>query len=412
MPILLEADLKMELPKMVQVKQKFPAEHIQNIAGAVRQELTQEKIRTLVQPGQSVAVAVGSRGINHLPVIVKEVVDFLKELGAAPYIVPSMGSHGGATAEGQTEVLHGYGVTEEAMGVPIKSSMDVTVIGHTPGGIPVHMDKNAHAADMVVVINRIKPHTGFRGSIESGLCKMMAIGLGKHVGCSRLHQENRAVFSDALVSVAEVFLQKANIGFGLAIVENAFDETTVVKALPKEELIDEERKLLVLAKSLLPSLLLDEIDVLLVEQVGKDISGPGMDPNIIGRHSAFSTVVGYTGPKIHQIIVLNLSEGTHGNATGIGTADFITRNVLDKIDLNATYANQIAARNPAGGRIPITLDTEREAIIAAIKCCRDIREDIGPRIVRIKDTLHLGDIWVSENMLPLIADHPRLEVIK
>lgn len=395
---------------MVKVRQNFESSHILDVQRAVLQELSQKKIRSLINPGQSVAVAVGSRGIQNIDQIVKTTVEFLKQLGAHPFIVPAMGSHGGATAEGQREVLAGYGITEAAMGAPIRASMEVEVIGFTDAGIPVHIDKNALSADQVVLINRIKPHTGFRGSIESGLCKMIAIGLGKHIGCSRLHQEERTVFSNVLASVVEVFLAKENFAFGLAVVENAFDQTYLIKSLVKEELLEREKELLVQAKSLLPALLLPKIDVLLVEQVGKNISGPGMDPNIIGRHSAFPEVIGYTGPSIERIVVLDLSAGTHGNATGIGTADFITRNVLDKIDFIATYANQIAARNPAGGRIPITLDTEREAVIAAIKCCRHIDKN-GPYIVRIKDTLHLGEIWVSENMLPLLADNQLLEII-
>jgi hypothetical protein len=411
MPILLEEDLKMQLPRMIKVRQKFKDEHILNIEQAIRQELKQDKIKSLIKPGQSIAVAVGSRGINHLSKIVKETVNYLKELGAFPFIVPAMGSHGGATADGQLEVLHGYGVTEQAMGVPIKSSMEVVLLGFTPNDIPVYVDKYALAADMAVLINRVKPHTGFRGPIESGICKMMAIGLGKHVGCSRLHQEGRSGFSNALVSVAEVFLEKANFGFGLALVENAFDQTAFVKALVKDELLKEEQELLIKAKALLPALLLPKIDVLLVEQIGKNISGPGMDPNIIGRHSAFGEVAGYVGPTIERIVVLDLSKGTHGNATGIGTADFITKTAFDKIDFMATYANQIAARNPAGGRIPITMETEREALIAAIKCCRNIDEN-GPCIVRIKDTLHLSEIWMSENMLPFIAGNSLLEIME
>lgn len=410
MPVLLEEDLKMQLPRMIKVRQNFESSHILDVQRAVLQELSQKKICSLIEPGQSVAVAVGSRGIQNIDQIVKTTIEFLKQLGAHPFIVPAMGSHGGATADGQREVLAGYGITEETMGVPIKSAMEVAVIGSTASGIPVHVDKNVLSADKVVLINRIKPHTGFRGPIESGLCKMIAIGLGKHVGCSRLHQEERSVFSNVLASVAEVFLAKGNFAFGLAVVENAFDQTYLIETLVKEELLEREKELLVQAKSLLPALLLPKIDVLLVEQVGKDISGPGMDPNIIGRHSAFSEVVGYTGPSIERIIVLDLSAGTHGNATGIGTADFITRNVLNKIDFTATYANQIAARNPAGARIPITMDTEREAVIAAIKCCRHIGPK-GPCIVRIKDTLHLGEIWVSENMLPLLAENKLLEII-
>jgi len=410
MPVLTEEALKMELPKMVRIRQKFDESRIEDIESAVRQELQQDKIRALVKPGQSIAVAVGSRGINNLSRIVKETITYLKELGAVPYIVPAMGSHGGATAEGQLEVLHNYGVTEQAMGVPIKASMDVILLGHTPKGIPVNMDKNALAADMVVLINRVKPHTNFRGPIESGLCKMCAIGLGKHIGCSRLHLEGWSDFSNVMSSVAEVFFAKANIGFGLALVENAFDQTTIVKAIVKNDILKEERELQAKSKELMPSFLIPDMDVLVVEQIGKDISGAGMDPNILGKTSK-GPVPGYTGPKIKRVVVLDFSEATHGNASGLGSADFTTKKVFDHIDFVSTYANMIASGAPEGGKIPIVMDTEREAIIAAVRCCGTIGKD-GPRIVRIKDTLHLGEIWVSENMLPLIQDNDRIEVLK
>ena len=410
MQVLTEEALRMELPIMVKIRQKFDESRIVDIERLVRQELQQDKIRVLIKPGQSIAVTVGSRGINNLSRIVKETITYLKELGAEPYIVPAMGSHGGATAEGQLEVLDNYGVNEQAMGAPIKSSMDVTLLGHTPKGIPVYMDKNALAADMVVLINRVKPHTNFRGPIESGLCKMCAIGLGNHIGCSRLHEEGWSDFSNVMSSVAEVFFARANIGFGLALVENAFDQTTIVKAIVKDDILKEEQELQAKSKELMPSFLIPNMDVLVVEQIGKDISGAGMDPNIIGK-TPKGPIHGYTGPDIKRVVVLDLSEATHGNATGIGSADFTTKKVFDHIDYVSTYTNIIAAGSPEGAKIPIVMDTEREAIIAAVKCCGSIDEN-GPRIVRIKDTLHLGEIWVSENMLPLIKDSDRIEILK
>jgi hypothetical protein len=322
-----------------------------------------------------------------------------------------MGSHGGATAEGQLEILRGYGVTEETMGVPIKSSMDVTLIGHTPKGIPVYMDKNALAADTVVVINRVKPHTAAKGLIESGLCKMLAIGLGKHIGCSRLHEEGWSGFSQVISSAAEVFLKKANIGFGIALVENAFDQTAIIKAVVKDEFLTQDRELLAKSKAMMPRLLVPHIDVLVIEQIGKDISGAGMDPNIVGRSAVIGKVPNYNGPTIKRVVVLDLSEGTHGNASGIGNADFITKKVFDQIDFAATYANMIAAGSPESARIPIALETEREAIIAAVKCS-GIEGEAGPHIVRIKDTLHLEEIWVSENMLPLIKGNDRIDIFE
>jgi len=409
MPILTEDAMKMQLPKMVKIQQKFDKTHIQDIEKAVRQELEQDKVRTLIRPGQTVAVAVGSRGINNLSRIVKATVVYLKELGAAPFIVPAMGSHGGATAEGQLEVLHNYGVTEEAMGVPIKSSMEVTLLGHTPKGIPAYMDKNARQADMVVLINRVKPHTNFRGPIESGLAKMCAIGLGKHIGCSRLHEEGWPDFSEAIATVAEVFMQKANIGFGLALVENAYDETAMIKALTKDEILAEEPELQAKAKAMMPALFVPDMDVLVIEQIGKNISGTGMDPNIIGRADLANY---YTGPKIKRIVVLDLTEATHGNASGIGMADFTTKTVFDKLDFTATYTNMIAAGAPELASIPVVMESERDAIIAAVRCCGRIDEVSGPRIVKIKDTLHMGDIWVSENMLPFIKNDDRLAITK
>lgn len=365
MPILTKEAMETQLPKMIKIQQRFDRTSIRDIERTVRQELGQDKIRALVKPGQSIAVAVGSRGINNLSRVVKETVVYLQELGTAPFIVPAMGSHGGATAEGQLEVLHSYGVTEEAMGVPIRSSMDVTLLGHTPQGIPVYMDKCAHQADMVVLVNRVKPHTNFRGPIESGLCKMCAIGLGKHVGCSRLHEEGWPDLSRVVTAVAEVFLGKANIGFGLALVENAYDETALIKAVTKDEILAVEPELQAKAKALMPALLVPDMDVLVIGQIGKDISGAGMDPNIIGRGELASC---HTGPKIKRIVVLDLSEATHGNASGIGMADFTTKTVFDKLDFTATYANMIAAGSPEYASIPIFMESEREAVIAAIKC--------------------------------------------
>jgi len=410
MPILTQEAIEMKLPRMMRIRQKFDGTHIQNIEKTVRRELEQEKIRKLIKTGRSIAVGVGSRGISNISRIVKETLICLKDQGAMPYIVPAMGSHGGATAEGQAEVLRGYGVTEEAMGVSIKSSMDVTLLGHTPKGIPVYMDKNALAADMAIVIGRVKPHTAFKGPIESGLCKMLAIGFGKHIGCSRLHKEGWRDFSHVVSSVAEVSLKEANVGFGIALVENAFEQTAVIEAIVNDEFIMQDRKLLAKSKEMMPSLMVPDIDVLIIEQIGKDISGAGMDPNIIGRSSARGTIPGFKGPAIQRVVVLGLSEGTQGNACGIGIADFITKKVFDQIDFMPTYANMIAAGIPEGGRIPITMETEREAIIAAVKCCRNIGE-AGPRIVRIKDTLHLGEIRVSENILPLLQDNDRIEIL-
>ncbi|MDF2519932.1 MAG: hypothetical protein K0R84_560 [Clostridia bacterium] len=407
MPILTESALKLALPKMIKVRQKFDMHEIIDIEESVRKQLYKEEIKAIIEPGKKIALAVGSRGICNIARIVKTAVMCLQEMGAEPFIVPAMGSHGGATAEGQREVLNSFGINEETMGVPIRSSMEVVKIGETNEGIPVFMDKLAYQSDMVVLIARVKPHTDFKGKVESGLCKMMAIGLGKHEGCSRLHQEGFENFHTVIPEVAEVFLKNVPIGFGLAIVENAYDRTALIEAVLSKHIIEEDARLLLLAKKNMPRIMLPTVDVLIVEQIGKDITGAGMDPNIVGRTTK-GKLPGFSGPDIQRIVVLGLSEGTHGNACGIGLADFTVKNVLDEIDHTATYANVIASGNPEAGRIPVAMESEREAVIAAVKCCTRIDEN-NPKIVRIKDTLHLGEIYVSENLLPIILENDNLE---
>ncbi|MBR0597854.1 lactate racemase domain-containing protein [Sinanaerobacter chloroacetimidivorans] len=404
MPILPKKIYEVKLPAMIKVKQHFPDEKLEVIPVAVAEEIMKENIKSRIPKGASVAVLVGSRGISNLKEIVKATVDCLLRLESHPFIVPAMGSHGGGVAEMQKEILEGYGITEEYIGVPIHSSMETVIIGNTEDDIPVHIDKIASEADIIIPIARVKVHTDFDAPIESGLCKMLAIGLGKHNGCSRLHQEGFREFPRIIPSVAKVILEKKYIGFGIAIIENAHENIHMVKAVSGLDFIEEEPKLLSVSKSLMPKLQFDEIDVLIIEQIGKDITGAGMDPNITGRMSV-GPITDFKGPKIKRIVVLGLSEGTHRNATGVGIADFITRNVYDSIDQVSTYANCIASGNPEAGRIPIMLDTEEETILAALQTCPKI-DITNPKIVRIKDTLHLIDIEVSENMLEYCSSHP------
>lgn len=409
MPILTNEELEFPLPKMVKVRQKFYVEQIEDVEKSVYETLNNQEIKSKVKSGQKIAVTVGSRGIRNLDTIVKTTIEVFKDLGAKPFIVPAMGSHGGATGKGQIEVLKNYGVTEEAMGVKICSSTDVVQIGETRENVPVYMDEYAYNADMVVVINRVKPHTDFRGEIESGLCKMMAIGLGNYKGCSRLHQEGLENFTELIPEVAKFFIEKANIGLGLAIVENSYDETAIIQAIPVEKIMEEEPKLLAKAKEMMPKILLPEIDVLLVEELGKDITGSGMDTNVIGRTRNGKTP-NFDGPDIKRIVVLDLTEVTHGNAAGIGLAEFTTKKVFDKLDYDSTYKNVIAAGNPDVGRIPLIMEDEKEATIAAIKCCCKI-DYSNPKIVKIKDTLHLSEIYVSEALLDYVKNSDDLEII-
>ena len=391
---------------MVDFKQRFPDECIGDASAASRAALAKlgfpyknENGETEIRAGQSVAVLVGSRNIRGLSAVVKATVQYLIGLGAKPFIVPSMGSHGAGEALAQKAILEGYGVTADAMGVEIRTSMETVILGKTAGGVPIHIDAHAAKADHIVPVVRIKAHTSFSGPVESGFCKMLSVGLGKHNGCSRLHQEGFESFPDLIPEVASIVIEKKSVPFGICVIENAYDHIHTICSVKGKDILKEEPKLLQLSKSLMPRLCFDHIDVLVVEQIGKDISGTGMDPNITGR-SVPGREFYFCGPTITRIVVLDLSEATHGNASGIGRTDFITQKCFDKIDRNATYANCIAAGVPDSARIPVVLATEEEALRAAIQTCPKIDPN-NARIVRIKDTLHLVDIQVSESLLPM-----------
>lgn len=392
--ILPEAVRNLQLPKMVKVRQVFADEHLEDTAAAVSAQAA--PFAAQLKEGAAAAVLVGSRGITNIDIIAKAVIDTLREAGVKPFLIPAMGSHGGGTSEGQEEILRGYGITAQTMGVPINSSMETEIIGQTEDGVDVHFSKPAFAADYVIPIGRVKPHTDFTGKVESGLCKMLAIGGGKHNGCSRIHREGFPALAHTIPDAAEVIIGRVNIPFGLAVIENAFEKTHTVEAVPGGNILTREPQLLDLARSLMPRIKYDDIDVLIVERIGKEISGTGMDPNIIGR-DAFGQLPGAV-PRVQRIIIEDLTEGAHGNAIGFGMADFILRSALDKIDLGVTYTNGIASGNTNGMKIPVIMDNEEEAIRAALQTCIGI--DLHqPKIVKIKDTLHLSEIEVSENML-------------
>ena len=406
MPILPEAAYRINLPKLTGVRQIFEAPVVDDVVVAVQKEFA--TVQHLVRPGMRVAITVGSRGIANLSLMVKTLGIELRRVGAEPFVVPAMGSHAGATAEGQRNFLAGYGVTLEETGLPVKASMDVVQVGETDRKIPVFFDRIAFEADMVVPVARVKPHTDFRGPIESGLCKMLAIGLGKHTGCSRLHEEGFGQFDHLIPDVAEVILRHCPIGFGLAVLENAYDQTARLKMVPAEQFLQAEPALLQSAKKMMARILVDKIDVLVVGEIGKDISGAGMDPNIIGRTTE-GVLSGFSGPAIQKIVVLDLSEKTHGNACGIGVADFTTEQARKKIDIMATYANCIASANPRTGAIPIVLQDREEAIRAAIQTCTGVdRQRL--RMVFIKNTLELGRIEVSDSVLESIRHRPDIVV--
>ncbi|MCI8608764.1 MAG: hypothetical protein HFE73_03875 [Firmicutes bacterium] len=398
MPILPEIAKEITLPRLVPVKQVFPDEHIHDVPATVAAEFQREEIIKAVEAGKTAALLVGSRGISNLDVVVKSTVDALLAMGLKPFIVPAMGSHGGGIAEEQKKILEGYGITEEAMGIPIQASMETIVIGTTEGGCPVHVDKLASQADYIVPIARVKVHTDFDGEIESGLCKMLSIGLGKHNGCSRIHQEGFPNFPTVLPQVASKVMETFCVPFGVALIENAHENLHTIRVVAGKRMIEEEKELLKLSKSLMPRLCFDHIDVLIVDKIGKDITGAGMDPNITGRIAGMPPSPYFTGPTITRIVVNQISEASHGNAVGMGCADFITKKLYDSIDLTPTYTNMMASCVPENAKIPMIFSDEEEALLAAIVSCPKIDKN-NAKVVRIKDTLHLIDIEVSENLL-------------
>jgi hypothetical protein len=395
---------------MVLVRQIFPRPRVENIPDKVREELERIDIRERVNPGESIALTAGSRGITGIALILKSLVDELKSIGAQPFIVPAMGSHGGATAEGQRRVLARYGVTESGVGAPIRSSMDVVKVGDLPDGSPVYVDKFAAEADGIVVVNRIKPHTDFAGRIGSGLMKMMAIGLGKRKGAALYHKLTfKHGFENTIRWAAREVLRSCDIRFGLGIIENAYEETAHIVAILPEELERREEELLVEAKRLAGRLPFDELDVLIVDEMGKDISGTGMDTNVIGRMMQ-NFEPEPEKPEILRIVVLDLTEKSHGNAVGMGLADFTTARLVSKIDRKATYTNSLTSLGPQKSRIPVYFDTDKEAIEAAFLTV-GIREPHECMAVHIKSTLHLDLVEISEPLLEKAERREDLEVI-
>lgn len=409
MPILLPADYQYPLPQLYPVRQSFPRPCLEDVAAAVRGQLAREEIAGLLRPGQRVAVAVGSRGIRHLSLIVATVVEELKAAGTRPFVVSAMGSHGNGTPEGQREILSGYGVTEEALGAPVITGQEVEEVGRLSNGRPIYFDSAALHADLIVPINRVKLHTDFVADIQSGIIKMLAIGLGNHQGCSSLHEEEFSHFGAALKEAARLILAAAPVGFGLAIVENAYDETALVEAIPAESLLQREPQLVQIAKENMPTLMIPDIDVLIVEAIGKDISGAGYDPNILGRSYLLDRFVLPT-PAIGKMVLLDLTPASHGNGIGLGAFDVITRRVFEQLDLESIYANGVAVKCLEDCKIPLIAADKEEALRIAIKCLRGAdRQRL--KIVKITDTLHLEKIWVSAALLDMVERNPRLELL-
>jgi hypothetical protein len=390
-------------PRMFAVRQEFPVSASIEIRSTIEREL--RKVRPRFKAGHRIAVAVGSRGISNLASIVAAIVDVLKADGVQPFIVPAMGSHGGATAEGQSAVLAEYGVTEDRLQVPIKAGMDVERLGATEEGIDVYFSAEALRADGIVVVNRVKPHTDFAGPIGSGILKMLVIGLGKRAGAANFHASaSRLGYEPVIRACARVALRVAPIICGVAIVEDQFHQTASIVALEPQEIESGEEKLFSEAKRLMPALPFDDIDLLVVDRIGKNISGAGMDPNVIGRGvHGYSSSLGPrngTGPTIRRIFVRGLTPETHGNAIGIGLADITTDRLVNAIDRKSTFVNALTALTPQGAKIPIYFETDREALTNVLASLA-LRDPAQAKVLRIADTLSLDLAEVSEAYLDL-----------
>ncbi|GED54048.1 DUF2088 domain-containing protein [Brevibacillus borstelensis] len=401
----------MNFPKMIKIRQRFTGPVVADIDGTVSKQLDSAGLKQNVKPGMQVAITAGSRGIANIHLIIRAVVRELRQMGAEPFIVPTMGSHGGATAKGQVEVLESLGITEAFCGAPIRSSMEVEQIGQTEEGMPVYVDKNALAADGIILMGRVKVHTDFKSpiGIESGLMKMAAIGLGKHKQALLIHSHGVTGIRDIMPKVARVMLARTKILCGIAIVENAFEQTALIEAIPTAQIEARERELLAESAALMPKLPAEEIDILIVDEVGKNYSGTGMDTNIIGRLRIQGTPEPQS-PRIKYIIASDLSEASHGNGLGIGLADLTTQRFFDKLDFKAMNENVITSTFLARASIPIVLESDRAALAAALRANWGVEPEKA-RIMRIPSTLHLEYLYVSEALLPEVTELPHVEVV-
>lgn len=401
-------------PQIFRVRQAFesPTLEGEQIPATVAAELSRLNLGQQVKPGQSVAITAGSRGVANIALIIKAAVDHFKSLGAVPWIVPAMGSHGGGTAEGQRALIEGYGITEAYCGCPIKASMETVVVCQAAEGFPVHFDKHAFGADHVLVVGRIKPHTGFVGDIESGLMKMMLIGLGKHEGAKIYH---RAImdysFGQIVRSVAREVLAKCRIVAGLGIVENAYDKTAKIQAVGAPEMEEREKELLVLAKQWMPRLPFKTAHILLLDQIGKNISGAGMDTNVVGRKYNDHVAAEHEWPKIKRIIIRDLTDATHGNATGIGMAEFCRSRCIEKMDAKITRINCLTGGHPTGAMLPLDYPTDRECLDAALPTI-GLVEPPAAKLLWVHNTLEVAEVECSVAYLNEARERSDLEIIQ
>ncbi len=387
-----DGGLDLPLPRVRRIRQKFDARREVPIREAVAREM--KVLDGRIRPGQTVAVGVGSRGVARIAEIARAAIDELKARGARPFVVPAMGSHGGGTPGGQLAILEGYGVTPGSMGVPFRSEMETVQVGVTPGGFPVNLSRAAFEADLVFPINRVKVHTDFHGPVESGLSKMLVIGFGKHTGASLIHKRGFDTFHEVIPAAARLILDTGKVLGGLASVENAREEVARIEAVPADRILAREPELLELSRGLMAQIPFDRLDVLVVDYLGKNVSGAGMDPNVTGRYS----VRHIQDPRNPQkLVVLRLTELTHGNACGLGLADVTTRAVVENVDYQKFWTNIITSTELGGGKTPIWMMNDRQAIALAVATANRV-EPATARLVRIESTLHLEEMWVSESL--------------
>ena len=397
----------MALPRVLKVRQTFPRPCVGDVDEALNAEWGKEGIGSSIRPGMEVAITAGSRGIADIARVVRGLVRLVRDAGASPFIIPAMGSHGGGTAEGQVKILASLGVTEEFCGAPIRSSMEVVEIGTTPHGMPVYVDRLAHGADGVIAVARVKAHTDFRGPVESGLHKMLTIGLGKHKQALAVHALGLAGLRDHMAEVGHHVAQSGHVLFGVAIVENGYEESAVIEAVPPKLFREREEALLKRWFEIGPRLPVEDIDILLVDRMGKNYSGSGMDTNVVGR--MFSGVE-VPSPRVKTLIVSGLTDESHGNATGMGLADLTTKRLFDRIDFGATNENVETSTFLDAAKVPMVRADDRDALRVAIRCNWGVPAE-ETRFVRIANTLHLEYVVLSENLLQEAIDAAGVEPV-
>lgn len=405
---------EIKLPKMVKVRQKFEARTIENVAeylkNSIKSNISENTLNSL--EGKTIAVTAGSRGIPHYKEMLKAIVDLLKEKGAQPFVFPAMGSHAGATANGQKEFLKNFGITEDYLGVPIKSSMDVVKIGETSDGVDVYCDKYAAEADGIVIFHKIKPHTHFKDIHESGLLKMICIGMGKHYGATTFHMQGFDNFCESMIKTCDVFLANTNIVFSVGVIQNAYDEISEIEAIPTEKFYEKDAELLARAKEEMARFKFDDIDVLIIDEIGKEICGTGFDPNITGRIEVISQQEKFReiAPNIKKIVLLDITDPSHGNAVGMGEADIVSYRFANKVDFSSTFTNVITNNYLKAAALPLYGNNDLDSIKIAVKTSM-VQDNDKLKIVRIKNTLDLFEFEVSEAYIKEFSSRDDIEIL-